>query len=218
MQDYKVIAGESDISVVEEYFGKERNTFPWEWFFISCLQNVELDMSPEMAYRFVIFVKEFYPNFKWINFDASSWKNTVQTEAKFSGMAFSNMTEHHSPNSIALPHAKEFGMIVREFLVRYRSYTFIRENDKTIFTTVNNAYEAFRGYISEGYHVELLDKVNWVSLDSNDSLLKGVFRPFPKNLVNRDVCANNCEETIDPQASVMELEDLVIPGCGARSA
>ena len=212
MNNYRVIAGESNIELIEEYFGKDKNTFPWEWFFILCLQNVELDMNADLAHRFVIFVKEFYPEFKWINFDVTSWVKTVQMEAKFCGMAFSNMTEHHSPNSIALPHAREFGSIVREFLIRYRSYTFIREEDKTIFTAIDKAHDVFSGYLSDGYRLELLDKLNWVTLDSSDGLLNGVFSPFPKNIGARST--DDIETT--KQDLELDTQDIVIPDCRAR--
>lgn len=212
MKDYKVIAGESDISIVEEYFGNGKQSFPWEWFFIFCLQNVELNIEG-IAYKFIIFVKEYYPHFKWIEFDSSSWLNTVKTEAKFCGMAFSNMTEHHSPNSIALPHAREFGSIVREFLVRYRSYTFINKKDKTIFTAINGAESSFSGYLAEGYRIQQIDKVTWIELTDGE-LLKGVFSPAPKEQIYRTVESNNATIENSQQDINEDFENLVIPGSG----
>ena len=107
-----------------------------------------------LALEFNIYVKEFYPNFKWtIEYFPSLEKVAfeVGNALKVLEMYFKGYDKNMNIN-----HEKELGEIVTDFYIRYKGYSLIGvSGQKNIVTSSKSSNIDFSPYIREGFTIQI---------------------------------------------------------------
>jgi len=168
---------------------KKRSDNPHERFFTRTLFMNEIQKNPELAEAFAMFVTQYFPSYRWLNFNPNDLFETVCLEASYHEFDF--MDHYENDPNVDLTNAMKFGDIATEFLIRYRNYNLIGcMGQKIILTAQNGCDKKFPEEISQGYSLQRLAKIDYKRFpqELQDLMpgLKGFFKKLSV-LPTRDV-------------------------------
>ena len=175
---------------------------PHEWYFLSVLVKEEILKNQKLAEAFVMFVFQYYPNYKWHYIDIQDYLATAVCECELHSFQFQKKYEfgfEEDEDSI-LGNAMILGDIATDFLIRYCNYSLIEcSEQKVIITAQSDCYKRFEELLAEGYSLQRKAKVGY--LETPDYILayypevKGIFYKLPV-LPTRDI-GYNIDEIIE---------------------
>ena len=138
-----------------------------ELIFIKYLYLEEIKKDQSIATKFIAFVAQFYPEYRWIKFDQSDPVATVVLECFIREKDICPSDGHMDPGW-ELPYrdlnkALNFGAIVTDFCIRYLGYSLIGcSGQKIIITCSNNCAKQFDWLLEEGYKLQRRSKLKYV--------------------------------------------------------
>lgn len=157
-----------DLDIYHEICNKNRHKHvPHEWIFIKNLLHGELKKDLKIAEKFVIYVLQFYPDYKWIHLDLNDMVSTVVVECAYHDLKFLKVHEDvESLNTIS--DSITFGDIVTDFLIRYRGYSLIGcSGENIIVTSHSNCDKRFIELLEKGFSLYRLARVGFKEISSD---------------------------------------------------
>lgn len=137
---------------------------PHELFFIKLLFR-ELANNPDIVYPLTLFIKEYYPEYRWNN-GAINPLLKITLEAALCNMNFIKVYEHEIEPIESLTDSMLFGEIVTEFLIRYCNYSLIDfSSNHIILTAQSDCEKRFEEYLKKGYSVHRYAKLYYDKYD-----------------------------------------------------
>lgn len=176
------------INKVLELVALNRNpNIPHEWYFINVLIK-EIERNNKLAEIFVMYIAQYYPRYRWIDFRIDDYIGTVILECGFQQFQFKLKFDLDIENDkfIDLSQAMLFGDVVTDFLIRYCGYSLIKSSGQNIILTSRNDCEKrFEELLYQGYSLQRRERVIYtdisnMNVDTNKYLgIKGMFYRLP---------------------------------------
>lgn len=136
-----------------------------EWLFINLLYKEEIKKDPMLAKRFLMYMIQYHPEYKWTSLDLNNPIGTVVLESDISDKAFSGIKIFKDMEE-AKTKAMEYGEKVTDFLIRYSGYSLIKcQNENIIITAQNNCDKIFEEELYNGYSLQRKSKLRYVEAD-----------------------------------------------------
>lgn len=133
---------------------------PHEWYFLN-LFLTEATNNLELAYLFIMFIRQYYPEYVWQSYSGFKMLDIPLLECNL----YSNILEQkymHGIEHFGVSKAMHFGDIVTDFLIRYRNYSLIKCSKQNIIITAHSdCHKRFEQYLSKGYSLERKSKVGY---------------------------------------------------------
>lgn len=179
--NYSVLPLDGDIEIesVKEYITSTYKTsnIPEEWLLLIAFYKWELRLNEDLAKVFAAFVEKFYPNFKWFN-EVPDRLQTVNSMCFFinnfyvkmfcfgmSGdikLADGSTLELTETEKRYIERAKEFGVILKDFLIRYKGYVSVNHDTKII-TCINDETDIrIQDLLANGYTLNRAQRLMYV--------------------------------------------------------
>lgn len=150
--------------VLHDLINLSLNTrIPHEWYFLNLLLRRELLNNPKLVYPFILFVKQYYPQYMWHFYSDLNWLATASLECDLYSKSFQNKyIDGLEIENDELYKALQFGDIVTDFLIRYKNYSLIKCSEQNIIITAqSDCHKRFEQYLSKGYSLERKAKVGY---------------------------------------------------------
>lgn len=190
--------------VEEEYYGTEvfhdminkvlelvalnkNSHIPHEWYFINVLIK-EIEKNNKLAEEFVMYIAQYYPNYRWLDFRINDYVGNVILECGFQRFQFQQKCDLGIVDDIFsdLSQAMLFGEIVTDFLIRYCGYSLIKSsNQNVILTSRQDCEKRFEELLYQGYSLQRRERVIYtdvskLNVDLNKyPAIKGIFYRLP---------------------------------------
>lgn len=154
------------------------NYMPHEWIFVKILLAKNIVTDPKFAQKFLAFIIQYYPDYKWSQFDLSSIPDTVYLELALNDYRFKKKIIH---NQVVENYdlAMKMGEIATDFCIRFLDYSLIDCcGQKIIVTSRNNCDKRYEDLLANGYTLHRSSKVWFKELP--EEILKAI--PFAQYL------------------------------------
>lgn len=136
-----------------------------EWLFINLLYKEEIKKDLELAKKFLMYMIQYHPEYKWTSLDLNNPVGTVILESDISDKTFSGINIFKDEEE-AKTKAMEYGENVTDFLIRYRGYSLIKcQNENIIITAQSNCDKIFEEELYNGYSLQRKAKLRYVKTD-----------------------------------------------------
>lgn len=169
-----------------------------EWGMIKYLAHYELKKNPDAALKFMMFMAQFCPEYKWTTYDLNDPVGSVVLECHINDLRFKAGESKKRKQAgkrvkvqfdllfqdININDAKLFGTMVTDFAIRHLMYSLIgNSKEKVIITAHNKCDKRFGQYFDQGYSLQRRSKYRYIEL--SDELRKatngvdGYFEELP---------------------------------------
>ena len=158
-----------------------------EWYFIDVLIK-EIENNNKLADIFTMYVLQYYPNYRWLDFKINDYLGTVILECSFQRFQFQQKCDLDTIDNrfCDLSQAMLFGEIVTDFLIRYCGYSLIKSSGQNIIlTSRNDCTKRFEELLYQGYSLQrrrrvIYTDISKLNVDVNKHPgIKGVFYKLP---------------------------------------
>lgn len=144
---------------------KYNNYLTHEWIFINLLCKYEIKKDITIAKKFMTYMIEYYPEYKWTSFDLNDPIGTVILECDLTDKIFTGINIFKDMEE-AKTKAMEYGEKVTDFLIRYSGYSLIKcQNENIIITAQSNCDKIFEEELYRGYSLQRKSKLRYVEAD-----------------------------------------------------
>lgn len=144
---------------------KYKSRLTHEWIFINLLYKEEIKKDPILAKRFLMYMIQYYPEYKWTSFDLNNPIGTIILESDISDKVFRGINIFKDMQE-AKTKAMEYGEKVTDFLIRYCNYSLIKcQNQNIIITAQSNCDKIFEEELYNGYSLQKKAKLRYVQTD-----------------------------------------------------
>lgn len=142
-----------------------KSSLTHEWIFINLLYKEEIKKDPILAKRFLMYMIQYYPEYKWTSFDLNNPIGTIILESDISDKVFRGINIFKDMEE-AKTKAMEYGEKVTDFLIRYCNYSLIKcQNQNIIITAQSNCDKIFEEELYNGYSLQRKAKLRYVQTD-----------------------------------------------------
>lgn len=150
-----------------------------EWGMIRYLYRHELKKNPDAALKFMMFMAQFCPEYKWINYDLNDPVASVVLECQMNDLKFKAAESKERRKAgrrvvaqfdlLFLDADKSapmlFGRMVTDFMIRHLMYSIIgNSKEKIIVTAHNKCGKKFEKYFDKGYSLQRRSKYRYIEL------------------------------------------------------
>ena len=133
-----------------------------EWIFLNIFVKSVLKRDPSLAPKFLIFMEQFYPYYIFYRYAYAKPLETIILEYSILDYNMKKKNRGLAYDEKDLIKLKKFGSIIMEFLIRYQSYSIIGfSGQKIILTARSNAEKVFDSYLSKGYTLQKMNKIDY---------------------------------------------------------
>lgn len=139
---------------------------PHEWYFINVLIK-EIEKNNKLAEEFVMYISQYYPNYRWTIFIANEYLENVIIECCFQQYQFKQKCDLGIVDDVFddMKQAMLFGEIVTDFLIRYRGYSLIKSsNQNIILTSRQDCEKRFEELLYQGYSLQRRERVVYTDI------------------------------------------------------
>lgn len=153
-----------------------------EHAFINLLYKSALKQDRSVAIKFMMYMAQFCPEYRWISYDLNDPVGSVVLECYTNDLQFyvnnrslrykkrkhANVNMDMLVKNIDIDRAMLFGRMVTDFMIRHLMYSLIgNSKEKIIITAHNKCDKRFGKYLDEGYSLQRRSKYRYIELSDD---------------------------------------------------